>query len=39
MDVKLGRMEFAYNVQLITILTKRVFVVKLNLNAELSMWK
>jgi hypothetical protein len=39
MDAKLGRMEFAYNVQLITILTKRVFVVALNPNAELSMSK
>ena len=36
MVVKLGMVMSAHNVQLITILIKTEFVVKLNLNAKLS---
>ncbi len=39
MDVKIGKMEFAFNAQLVIILTKKDFVVKSNPNAEPLMFK
>jgi hypothetical protein len=39
MDVKIGKMEFAFNAQLVIILTKKEFVVKSNPNAEPLMFK